>query len=163
MIERSEPSRVRWPTLIIDRFTQHLASAPAAQAKFLRKNGIRCIVSAANKGHALGADYAEALTKYSGFHQSLPTSTINELITRYEIEILPHRSDDLGAGRKQQFKRIRKYFGHFPPGDLQQSDVWTYYSTRKMTSQARHEVAALSAAMGGRSNGALSNSIHCSI
>jgi integrase len=112
------------------------------------KNGSHWFVDRKNKWNNLGADYGTALKEYGKFHETLPMATVNDLITKYEAEILPQRSADLRAGRRQQFKRIRKAFGHFPPRDVQQSDVWEYYSKANMTSQARHEVAALSAVIG---------------
>jgi integrase len=112
------------------------------------KDGNHWFVDKNNKWHKLGVDFAAAIRAYGEFHQPLAMRTINDLITKYELEILPHKSKDLQKGRRQQFKRIRKAFGDMPPRHLQQSDCWEYYTDQKMTSQARHEISALSAVMG---------------
>jgi integrase len=113
------------------------------------KHGAFWYVDRANKWHPLGKEYSAALKGYAALIDPAATlARIDLLIGRYENEILPKRAAETAAGRKQQFKRIRKVFGHMNPKDLQGTDAWQYMQDNGGTQQARHEIAALSAVMG---------------
>ncbi len=112
------------------------------------KHGAFWFVDRANKWHALGADYVGALRRYAELQGAVAADRIDTLIARYENEILPQRAKSTAAGRKQQFKRIRKVFGQLPPKDVTAAHAWTYFQEAGQTQQARHEIAALSAVLG---------------
>lgn len=112
-------------------------------------HGAYFYVDKANKWNSLGKDYAEALKRYAALIETASSnSRIDLLIARYENEVLPKRSKETAKGRKQQFKRIRKVFGHMSPRDLKGGDAWDYMQANGGTQQARHEVSALSAVLG---------------
>jgi hypothetical protein len=112
-------------------------------------HGAHWFVDRKNRFHALGKDYPEALKRYAGLVEGdAADDTVGALIGRYENEILPKRAKVTARGRKQEFKRIRKVFGAMSPKDLRAADAWQYFQDAGETQQARHEIRALSAAMG---------------
>lgn len=117
--------------------------------RMYQQHGAYWYVDRGNKWHPLGKDYAEGLRRYAGLVEaSASNARVDLLIGRYEHEILPHRSKETTKGRKQQFKRIRKVFGHMAPRDIQGADAWDYMRVNGGTQQARHEISALSAVLG---------------
>lgn len=74
-----------------------------------------------------------------------PTATIEQLVARYDAEELAQKADKTRRGRRQEFKPLVEVFGHIGPEDLEPHHVWTYWTKRGRTEQARHEIRALSA------------------
>src|SRR5205823_2009906 len=73
-----------------------------------------------------------------------PSSTIEQLIARFDIEELARKAEKTRRGRRQEFKPIIKVFGHMSPEAIEPHHVWTYWTKRGRTEQARHEIRALS-------------------
>jgi integrase len=99
-------------------------------------------------GTFLGKTYPEALTALAARLQSeAPTNTIDQLISKYEVDELPKRAAKTQAGRRQQFKKLREVFGTMRPSDIEPHHVWTYWKERGEIEQARKEISALSAVL----------------
>lgn len=74
-----------------------------------------------------------------------PTGTVEQLVARYDAEELGQKAERTRRGRRQEFKPLVRVFGHMAPEDLEPHHVWTYWTARGRTEQARHEIRALSA------------------
>jgi integrase len=74
-----------------------------------------------------------------------PTATLEQLVARYDAEELGQKAEKTQRGRRQEFKPLVEVFGHMAPEDIEPHHVWTYWTKRGRTEQARHEIRALSA------------------
>lgn len=109
------------------------------------RSGAYYFVDQAGKWLPLGKSYPEALAELAKHLQQLePAGTIAALITRYEAEELPRVARATQVGRRQQFKVLRRVFGHMRAYQVEPHHVWNYYRKAGQTVQARHEVAGLS-------------------
>lgn len=102
-------------------------------------------VDKAGKWHLLAKRYPEALTELARrLKADAPVETIDQLIGRYEAEELAKKAAKTQAGRRQEFKALRKVFGAMRAPDIKPHHVWTFWRARGETVQARHEIRALS-------------------
>lgn len=109
------------------------------------RHGAFYFVDTAGKWHRLADDYPGALKALAKLlATNAPTGTIDLLIAKYEAEELPNKAKKTQTGRRQEFKPLRKVFGHMSAEAIEPHHVWTYFKTRGATEQARHEVRALS-------------------
>jgi integrase len=103
-------------------------------------------VDKAGRWHNLGRDYPAALRKLAALMDiASPANTVAQLISRYSIEELAGKADKTVRGRLQEFKPLAKAFGGVAAETIEPHHVWTYFTARGKTEQARHEVRALSA------------------
>lgn len=110
------------------------------------RHGAYYFVDTAGKWHPLGKDYPGALRALAKLlAANAPTHTMDLLIAKYEAEELPAKAKKTQTGRRQEFKPLRKVFGHMAAEAIEPHHVWTYFKARGSTEQARHEVRALSA------------------
>ena len=113
-----------------------------------QKHGAFYFVDMENKWRRLATTYPEALTALARLlAASAPTGRLDHVIAKYEAEELPKKASATQKGRLQQFKTIRKVFGHMAPADIQPSDVWNFYRARGETEQAKHDIRGLSAVL----------------
>jgi integrase len=109
------------------------------------RHGAYYFVSSAGLWKRLGKEYAEALRAYAALLiLGEPVVTVNQLITRYANEELTLKSEKTRKGRLQEFKNLRKVFGHMEPNEIESHHVWTYFTARGRIEQSRHEIRALS-------------------
>lgn len=109
------------------------------------QHGCYYFVDPHGKWHPLAKSYPEALTELAKRLQSnAPTDTLDQLIGRYEAQVLPEKALKTQRGRRQEFKNIRKVFGHMPVPDIKPHHIWNYWRAQAQTVQARHEIRALS-------------------
>lgn len=109
------------------------------------RRGAYYFVDLAGKWHPLGKDYPGALRNLAILlARDAPTDTIEQLIGKYEAEVLPQKAKKTRQGRLQEFKPIREVFGQMRAEDIEPHHVWTYWQTRGMIEQARHEIRAFS-------------------
>jgi integrase len=73
----------------------------------------------------LGTDYIVALKKYAELYQIGPTDDplFNEVILKYEAEILPNLATSTIRVQKSDIIHIRKYFGKAPIDSIEPSDL----------------------------------------
>jgi len=109
------------------------------------KHGAYWFVGAGKKWKRLAADYPEALRQLAILlAKDAPTCTIELLIAKYDAEELSSKAAKTQQGRRQEFKTLRKVFGHMQAEDIEPHHVWTFWTERSRTEQARHEIRALS-------------------
>lgn len=101
-------------------------------------------IDATGKWHNMGRDYATALRQLAARIDS-PTNTLKGLSLRYLAEEAAGKSAKTLKGRIQEFKKLMMVFGDVDPETIQPHHVWTYFTGRGKTEQARHEIRALSA------------------
>lgn len=110
------------------------------------RHGAYYFVDTGGKWHPLGKDYPGALRALAKLlAANAPTHTMDLLIAKYDAEELPAKAKKTQTGRRQEFKPLRKVFGHMTAEAIEPHHVWTYFKARGSTEQARHEVRALSA------------------
>lgn len=110
------------------------------------KHGAFWYVDVKNKWHRLAETYTDALVALAALLEAaLPVVNVEILIARYTAEELPKKAKATQKSRLQEFKPLRKVFGHLHPDEIEASDAWNYYRKRGETEQAKHEVRALSA------------------
>lgn len=111
------------------------------------QHGAYWYVDRKNKWHRLGDEYGASLKRYAAHMEGSAKGTVGELITRYETEVLPERSEHTKKGRAKEFKSVRLIFNGAPPRSLKPSHVWDYFRKRGANQAALHEVRALSAVL----------------
>jgi integrase len=107
-------------------------------------------IGATRKWIRLADNYAEmliALGKREIVTDPDAIDTIAKLATLYEREEFGALAPKTRAGRRQQFKKLLKVFGHMAPEEVTPADVFKHWKTRGRTVQARHEVRGLSVLM----------------
>lgn len=110
-----------------------------------QRRGAFYYVDAAGKWHPLGKNYAEALRKLAAIvDTSGPATTFAQLVAKYTAEELGRKAEKTRRGRLQEFKPLLKVFGRMNPAKIESYEVWNYFTERKRTEQARHEIRALS-------------------
>ena len=121
-----------------------------------QKHGAFWFVDTKNKWHRLAESYTDALVALSRLLDAAsPSHTIELLIAKYTADELPKKAKATQKSRLQEFKPLRKVFGHMSPDTIEPAHVWNYYRERGETEQAKHEVRALSAVISfGRKIGA---------
>lgn len=113
-----------------------------------QRRGSYYFVDRKGKWHRLAKTYHQALVALSVLLAAdAPTNRMERVIAKYEAEELPKKSAATQKGRRQEFKTLRKVFGHMAPADIQPSDVWNFYRERGETEQGKHEVRGLSAVL----------------
>lgn len=109
------------------------------------KHGAYYFVDRAQTWHLLAKAYPEALTALAKrLAADAPVDTLEQIIGRYEAEVLSEKALKTQTGRRQEFKAIRAVFGRMRACDIKPHHVWTYWRERGQTVQARHEIRALS-------------------
>jgi integrase len=109
------------------------------------KHGAFHFVDKSGEWHRLAEDYSGALTALAKrLAADAPVDTIEQIIARYEAEVLGGKAIKTQRGRRQEFKKIRAVFGHMKAPDIKPHHVWDYWRRRGETVQARHEIRALS-------------------
>lgn len=109
------------------------------------KHGAYYFVERDGKWHLLARGYPEALTALAKrLSAGAPVDTLEQIIGRYEAEVLSEKALKTQTGRRQEFKAIRAVFGRMRAPDIKPHHVWTYWRERGQTVQARHEIRALS-------------------
>lgn len=109
------------------------------------KHGAYYFVDRDQKWHLLARGYPEALTALAQrLLINAPVDTLEQIIGRYEAEVLSGKAIKTQTGRRQEFKAIRAVFGRMRAPDIKPHHVWTYWRQRGETVQARHEIRALS-------------------
>lgn len=127
----------------VGRKRQHDRHLPQ---RVYQRSGSYYYVDAAGHWRRLARDYAEALRALAVIlGQAAPSSTIELLIARYDLEELTHKAEKTRRGRRQEFVQIGRVFGHMSAEDIEPHDVWNYWQRRGKIEQARHEIRALSA------------------
>jgi integrase len=112
------------------------------------RRGAYYFVDLKGKWHPLGKDYPDALRRYAAIlAANAPTNTIELIIAKYDAEELSTKAPKTQLGRRQEFKSLRKVFGHMRAEDVEPHHVWTYWTARGRTEQARHEIRAFSTLM----------------
>ncbi len=96
------------------------------------------------------------LESFTDLANAVSISTINELIDRYFLEVLPKKAAATQTGDRKDSKMIRKVFGALSIADLKPSQVYQFFTMRSKKTKnlngiviggasiARHEVAFLS-------------------
>lgn len=111
-----------------------------------RRRGALYYVDTAGKWHPLGKVYAEALRVLAGLvERGAPAQTVEQLVAKYAAEELGRKAEKTRRGRLQEFKPLVKVFGHMSPEEIEPHHVWSYWTARGRTEQARHEIRAFSA------------------
>lgn len=110
------------------------------------RRGAYYFVDPAGKWHPLGKEYSAALRALAALlGEGAQVQTIELLIAKYEVDILPQKAKKTRVGRLQQFKAVRECFGQMSAEEIEPHHVWNFWRARGETEQARHEVSALSA------------------
>lgn len=110
------------------------------------RHGAYYYVTPAGKWRPLGRGYSDALRALAALlGEGAPVQTIELLIAKYEVEVLPQKAKKTRVGRLQQFKAVRDCFGQMSAEEIEPHHVWNFWRARGETEQARHEVSALSA------------------
>lgn len=113
---------------------------------YLRRGAYYFVEAGTERWIPLGRDYAKAFAKYGELTDvDRPCETMNDVINRYRIEILPKKAATTQRGERAQLTRLAKWCGCAKPNEITTQDIYKYMDKRakKAPTSAHHEVTLL--------------------
>lgn len=94
----------------------------------------------------LGKTYSQALRKYAELLDGeVNTNTMQDLFSRYQIEVTPTKAEATQKNEHNQFSRLSAYFGRMKPSHIEDCDIYEYLDIRRGSPvAANREIALLS-------------------
>lgn len=95
------------------------------------KHGAYYFVTKSNQWINLGKELGKAVAKWAEIvERPVHISTMNDLLDRYLLEVIPTKADKTALDQRHQLVRLKNVFGHMQPSDIRPIDIYGYLDLR---------------------------------
>lgn len=116
------------------------------QRMYLKHGAYYFVEAGTERWIPLGREYAKAMGKYGEITDiDRPCVTMNDVIARYRIEVLPKKAATTQKGEAPQLIRLANWCGHVRPDEITTQQIYRYMDqrARKAPAAAKHEITLL--------------------
>lgn len=88
-----------------------------------------------SRWHPLGRSMGEMYRKLAQFHDDSPLTSMGDLFSRYERDVVPKKAEKTQVENSRSLKRLNAVFGEMTPSEVRAGDVYAYRDKRGRTTE----------------------------